>query len=344
MKITFKHNIKEEADLLKQLQVDIKKAALSGIDKAATQSLTDLKNQLRSEIKAVEFKSQGSIGKQTAPAEKPEMPKYKSDIIEHLTGKKYTDFELTSKPTKDTYPCRYGSGFYTTVNGRFEVKVPMQHGLSANDYKRMVKDSFRDAIFVDPDTGEAYQLDPNFVDGMKLKCSHKERSDDERLDAAINNGQTEITVTAYKDNFKRAVDKAIPLGPIVDLLVEADYGQAQEVLRRYSDLEVAQKAIQKVEEMKTGEMGQDAPPDAVALNNAAKLINNIRIKKIVKKDRLAEYVLVSSYQADGEKFENLYDQLTSQISFWLIGVQDKLVQEIIRAITELIESKYGGSQ
>jgi hypothetical protein len=335
MKFKIKHNIKEFRKEFDRFTEKLNETVMNGLDKPAKESIKSLKTNLRGKLRNVEDRTTEQ-GKRINPnPDKPDLPRYKKDLIKHVFNKDYSQLEMVRRPDKNTFPTNFGSGVYLTLNGRFEVDVPMQHGLTANDYKQKVKDSLKEAIIVDPQTGQAYQVDPDFVDGMKLKCSNKDRSDDERLDDLINNGATNITVTAYKDNFQRALGKAIRVDPIVDAIMDGEDSKAQDMLKRHTTSPKAREAIERIEDLKNGET-EDVKPDVVALNNSIKLINNLRIKKNTKASSVT-YSLVSSYQNNGEQFEALENELSSQLGLWLVGVQEDLVHELVQQITKIIE-------
>lgn len=339
--IKFSHTFKGEDQVIKRLIKDIKKAAFEGVDDAAKSSLSDLKSALRSELRTIKTRSQGEIGRKTEPNhDKPELPKYSTDLIKDIFGKDYQNFETMKRiSARDVFPTIFGSGFYMTLNGRFEITLPLEAGLSSQDYKNKVLESFKNSIIIDPDTGKSFQLDKEFTDGMKLKCSSKRRNDDERLDDAASRGQDTIVVTAYKQNFQEAIKRALPIDPVIDSIMEGNYERAKSILQKYNHSQYIKESINKVEQLKNNDTSQISP-DTVALNNMLKLIKNARIKKIAKGESKIDYVLVSNFQEQGTQFEDMFEQMKSQVSMWLIRTQDELVQAMIKRITEAVQ-KYG---
>jgi hypothetical protein len=341
MEVKMKHNFFSEAELIKTLKKDVKEAAFSGVDKAAMASLLELRSSLLEQVKQMQDRS-SQTGKQVNPNnKKPDMPKYRVDIISHLFGKDYADLEIFKSSTRNNFPTQFGKGFYIINEGRFETAMSIQAGWKPEDYKRQFKNSLENSLFVDPSSGQILLMDLSAFDGVKFKCEYKGRDEDQRLNNAVKNGETHIIVSAYKANFERAMTKAVPIGTVADMILEGKFSQAKDVLSKLSHIPTAKSALEKIDDIKNGTL-TDASEDFVALTNTIKLIKNIRIEKKVRNNTI-DYLLVSTFNEQGASFEALFQQLQSQISLWLINTQEKLVQEIIKSITAAIE-KYGSAK
>jgi len=331
---------------IRKINKRLEEAIFEGIDKEVGKGLENLRKKVRTTIND-RRRGFNADQKKKLPEELKTVPKSKADITRMVFGE---DLELTKfKNARDgiTYQRSDSSNIIPiSKDNHVGISSNLYDSTSYEEFISEMIDRLSKGIYVD-NQGRMFILpedaEQELRDSVKIECSTKHIDHpiskkafyrwklSLRKNARKAGNQKYINTRIFQDGVKRLMAKATPLDPVIDMIEEGKFGEAQGFLAKQGAK--FEPIVDRIQEIKKG---TNLAEDDEALVNTINLIRNMKIKKRKSKN-LVIYSVISTFNEDGEGFQNFMSLINRELVMWLVDAREGSYESLSKAIEEALK-------